>query len=132
MPTRRQILSRAITAVIALPIAALAARAGGLAPAVPPPAPTRPAPATPAMGQIHQVSIQGFAFVPAAIAVAPGDTVVFTNRDIAPHTVTSESGVFDSGRLGSGQSVRMSFSARGEYPYLCAIHPRMRGTLRVG
>ncbi|EYD72418.1 cupredoxin domain-containing protein [Limimaricola hongkongensis] len=83
------------------------------------------------MGQLHAIEIRGFAFVPAQITIAPGDTVVFTNRDSAPHTATSESGLFDSGRLGNNQSVRLSFSARGSYPYLCAFHPRMRGMITV-
>ena len=40
----------------------------------------------------HQVTIEGFAFVPATLEVAVGDTVVFTNKDGAPHTATAESG----------------------------------------
>ncbi|MGR3463265.1 cupredoxin domain-containing protein [Limimaricola sp.] len=130
MPTRRDLILRGLAAAAALPLMALAARAGGLAAPVAPRAPAAPSP-SPAMGQLHAVEIRGFAFVPAQITVAPGDTVVFTNRDIAPHTATSESGLFDSGRLGRGQSVRMSFSARGSYPYLCSFHPRMRGAITV-
>ncbi|SDE93528.1 cupredoxin domain-containing protein [Limimaricola pyoseonensis] len=110
MPTRRSVLSSSLAALGALPVLVVSARAEGM---------------------VHEVTIQGFAFVPARISLAPGDSVVFTNRDLAPHTVTAESGAFDSGRLGMGQSVRMTFPAAGSYPYFCAIHPRMRGAIQV-
>ncbi|MCP1168858.1 cupredoxin domain-containing protein [Limimaricola litoreus] len=131
MPTRRELILRGLAATAALPLLAFAARAGGLAP--PPMRPVSPIapPARPAMGAVHAVEIRGFAFIPARLTVAPGDTVLFTNRDAAPHTATSESGLFDSGRLGAGQSARMAFSARGTYPYLCSIHPKMRGVVTV-
>ena len=128
MPTRRHMMLRGLAAAAALPLLWTAARASGPAAPVQPPAEG----ATPVMGKQHAVEISGFAFVPAGLAIAPGDTVVFTNRDLAPHTVTSESGLFESGRLGSGQSVRMSFGQAGDYPYLCSLHPRMRGRIRVG
>ena len=131
MPTRRELILRGLAATAALPFLALAARAGGLAPAPPRGASPAAPPPRPAMGAVHKVEISGFAFVPARLTVAPGDTVVFTNRDLAPHTATSEAGLFDSGRLSRGQSVRMGFSARGDYPYLCTLHPRMRGAITV-
>src|SRR5690348_5424713 len=40
---------------------------------------------------IH-VKISNYAFNPAKLTVAVGDTVVWTNTDSAPHTVTSSSG----------------------------------------
>ena len=46
------------------------------------------------------VTIQNFAFTPAAITVAAGTTVTWTNKDAATHTVTSNAGdpaAFDSG-----------------------------------
>ncbi|MGX9854854.1 cupredoxin domain-containing protein [Limimaricola variabilis] len=120
MPSRRSLLAQ----ILAAPLLAASARAGGSA-AEP------PLPPTPVMGQMHQVDIQGFAFQPATLTVAPGDTVVFTNRDAAPHTVTADSGAFDSGRLATGQTIGMSFNARGDYSYYCALHPRMRGSITV-
>ena len=44
--------------------------------------------------RIHQIAIQGFVYTPASLEVAVGDTVVWTNRDVVPHTVTAESGAF--------------------------------------
>ncbi len=131
MPTRRQFVLRGLAAAAALPLMVLAARAGGLGPATTPVTPPGAPPLRPAMGKVHSVEIKSFAYVPAALTIAAGDEVVFTNRDLAPHTVTSETGLFDSGRFGMGQSVRMSFASPGTYPYLCTIHPRMRGSISV-
>ncbi|MFT6531462.1 MAG: plastocyanin [Limimaricola cinnabarinus] len=136
MPTRRRFLLRGLAATAALPLWVLAARAGGLAAAAttsiaPPATPRGAPPPRPAMGRLHEVEIKGFAFLPAALTIAAGDMVIFTNADLAPHTATSETGLFDSGRLGRGQSVRMSFATPGTYPYLCTLHPKMRGTITV-
>ena len=36
-----------------------------------------------------EVTIEHFAFVPANVTVADGDTIVFVNKDIVPHTATA-------------------------------------------
>ncbi len=77
----------------------------------------------------HQVSIEGFAFSPADLSVAVGDTVVFTNADGAPHTATAEDGSFDTGRLNRTQSGEITITAAGSHAYRCAFHPNMRGTI---
>lgn len=79
-----------------------------------------------------EVSIEGFAFVPDPILVAPGTTVRWTNNDSVPHTVTSDpAGLFDSGTLEPGESFEYRFDDPGTYPYLCTIHPTMTGTVIV-
>jgi plastocyanin len=56
----------------------------------------------------------------------------WSNTDSAAnHDIVSDTGVFDSGRLGTGDSFRFTFSARGTYPYHCALHPGMTGTIIV-
>src|SRR2546423_277336 len=45
-------------------------------------------------------------FHPAVLTVAAGDTVVWVNRDIVPHTATATGGTkWDTGQLTHGQSV---------------------------
>lgn len=79
--------------------------------------------------QTHQVTIQGFAFVPASLAVNAGDTVVFTNQDSAPHTATANDGSWDTGRLRSGQSAQLTIAANMEGNYYCNFHRNMKGAL---
>lgn len=83
--------------------------------------------ALPAFAADHTVTIQGFAFSPAALTVAAGDTVTFVNQDSAPHTATG--GGFDTGRLNKGQSAKVTIGAAGEFAYKCNFHPSMTGVI---
>ena len=85
--------------------------------------------ARPGHAETHAVTIEGFAYSPANLSVAAGDTVVFTNNDGAPHTATAGDGSFDTGRLNRGQSAEVTVSAAGEIAYQCTFHPNMRGTI---
>jgi plastocyanin len=80
----------------------------------------------------HDVSIEGFAFVPSAINIAVGDTVKWTNNDTPPHTSTSDTAVWDSGTLNNGDTYEFTFNTADSYPYHCDIHPSMTGTVNVG
>jgi len=77
------------------------------------------------------VTIQDFAFSPATITVAIGTTVTWTNEDSATHTVTSKTGLFNSGELSNGASFSYTFTAAGDYEYYCSIHPSMVGHVIV-
>jgi plastocyanin len=111
--------------------AALAAAAAGIALAVGgPPAAAQhgagPEPAAPI-----PVSI-GFADVaPAHLDVLVGDTVRWTNESVRIHTVTADDGSFDSGRLPSDAVFSRMFTAEGDVPYHCIIHPFIRGDVRA-
>ncbi len=80
----------------------------------------------------HVVEIRGMTFRPAVVTVAPGDTVVWINRDIVPHTATAvgNSG-WDTGILAQGDSSRYIPERRAERSYTCILHPVMRGRLIV-
>ena len=79
------------------------------------------------------VSIKGFAFNPAAITVVIGEnsTVTWTNQDSVTHTVTSDTGAFNSGDLSSGQTFTHTFTTPGTYSYHCSIHTYMQGVVTV-
>lgn len=79
----------------------------------------------------HMVDIRGFRFVPAALRVAAGDTVVFVNRDGVPHTATSSSAGFDTGDIAAGKSRAIVVGGQGDQPYVCAYHPGMKAQLDV-
>jgi len=80
----------------------------------------------------NAVDISGFAFKPASITIKAGVTLTWTNKDGATHTVTSDNGAFtSSGDLATGETYQFTFMTAGTYPYHCAIHPAMKGTVTV-
>ena len=78
-----------------------------------------------------EVSIEGFAFVPADLQVSVGDTVTWTNLDPTSHTVTDDSGAFDSGSVSGDGTFELTFDTAGEFAYHCDFHPGMTGTVTV-
>lgn len=82
-------------------------------------------------GDGDTVSISGFAFHPQGLEVPPATTVIWTNEDDVDHTATADDGSWDAGTLEPGRSDGHTFSDEGEYPYHCAIHPSMTGTITV-
>ena len=82
-------------------------------------------------GTTHQVTIEGFKLVPDNLAVAVGDTVIFTNGDGAPHTATANDRSWDTGRLNRGQSAEAQVAAGMEGGYFCNFHRNMKGLLSV-
>ena len=67
--------------------------------------------------------VQNFEFSPATITISKGQTVTWTNMDSAPHTITSTTGVFDSGTLNQGQTFSYTFNNTGTFEYSCTVHP---------
>jgi plastocyanin len=84
-----------------------------------------PAPTT------HTVRIEGTRFQPEVLTVKVGDSIEWVNKDPFPHTATSRAGSFDSGEIGPGKSWTYTARAKGEFPYICTLHPTMRAMLRV-
>jgi plastocyanin len=77
------------------------------------------------------VIIQGFAFNPAQLTVAVGDTIRWMNLDDGvSHTVTADDGTF-AGSVTGSRSFRFTATDPGVYDYSCTIHPEMRATLIV-
>ena len=65
----------------------------------------------------HTVEIRGMEFHPAALTVTVGDTVVWINRDIVPHTATAGSRTeWDTGALTQGQTGRYVATRAGTRP----------------
>ncbi len=86
--------------------------------------------ATPAPAVTDLVIIENFKFMPADLEINVGDTVEWTNKDSAEHTVTFDNGEFD-GKLPQGGSATFTFEQKGEYKYYCAFHPGMQGKILV-
>ncbi len=79
------------------------------------------------------MTIQGFAFSPAALTVSKGTTVTWTNKDSAAHTVTTtEPGEgFNSGNMANGATMSYTFNNPGTFKYRCSLHSNMTGTVVV-
>ena len=85
----------------------------------------------PSSGNVVNVAIKGFKFVPADVTVKVGDTVVLTNEDTAPHTVESSDAVLKSDELSKGDTFQHTFKKAGKHDYICGIHPSMKGSVTV-
>ena len=79
----------------------------------------------------HRVKIDATRFEPATLTVAAGDTVIWSNADLFPHTVTSPIGVFDSKEIKPGKSWKYVVPRKGLFEYICSLHPTMKASLRV-
>jgi plastocyanin len=77
------------------------------------------------------LKIHNFKFEPAKMTIAVGDTVQFVNSDEEPHTVTAKDGTFNSKALDTNQTWNYTATKPGTFPYICSIHPFMKGTLTV-
>ncbi|HEY1289573.1 MAG TPA: cupredoxin family copper-binding protein [Burkholderiales bacterium] len=84
-----------------------------------------------AAGKTHAVRIENFKFVPERLEVAKGDTIVWTNMDILPHSVTAEQAKIESGVLQTGKSFKLVARKPGEIDYICRLHPVMKGVVVV-
>ncbi len=65
------------------------------------------------------------------VVIGVNNTVIWTNGDSAPHTVTALDGSFDSGQLSPGFTFTYTFPTPGTYHYHCTIHSFMMGTVVV-
>ena len=77
------------------------------------------------------VTIKNFKFSPGTSSVHVGDTITWTNKDIAPHTATATDGSFNTGTINKDKSGSHTFTKAGTFPYICSIHPSMKASVTV-
>jgi plastocyanin len=122
---KRKFLLKSVIVIMALLMASCAAVTPAATASSAP-----PQPATSAAGaQNAAVSIENFAFNPAALTITAGTTVTWTNNDSATHTIKSSA--FNSQDLAHGQTFEFKFNTKGTYDYSCGIHPAMTGKIIV-
>jgi len=91
---------------------------------------SQPVPAV--AGTPHLILMNKFAFQPAILTVAAGETVEWKNAGMVPHTATSLDGkTFDSGKIQTGASWQVTLRKQGTFEYICTLHPNMKGRLIV-
>jgi cytochrome c oxidase subunit II len=87
-------------------------------------------------------SVQGNEYYdPAELSIKAGDTIAVDNQDTTPHTVTNGKDatdpnmgkLFDTSIINAGDSAELVTAdlKPGDYPYFCAVHPYMTGSLTV-
>lgn len=106
--TRREILLRASV------LAFVPLLAGGSAAAAAP--------------RTHTIVMQNMRFGAVPANIRAGDTILWINRDIVPHTATARDRSFDVD-LPPRRSARMVVRRAGSFAFYCRYHPAMRGTL---
>ncbi len=89
-----------------------------------PTAPPGPPPA-------NTVFIVDNSFNPASLTVDSGVTVTWKNNGASTHTVTSNTGLFNSGNINPGGTFSRAFTTKGTFGYHCTLHAGMAGTIIV-
>jgi plastocyanin len=79
----------------------------------------------------HTISIRNFTMEPRELAVAVGDTVVWSNADFVPHTATARDTSWDSKSIGASAAWRFVATTPGRHEYYCVFHPTMTGVIDV-
>jgi plastocyanin len=76
---------------------------------------------------------QGRAFSAENISIKKGETLTFLNDDSVPHNIasTSKGNEFNLGSQRLGASTDITFTEAGEVLVFCAIHPRMKMTVKI-
>ena len=77
------------------------------------------------------VNIRSTGFVPRTVTVAGGDTVRWRNVDTVNHQVVANNGSFASNTIAPNKTYSRRFDIPGTYGYRDALHPTLRGTVRV-
>ena len=76
-------------------------------------------------------------YIPFGVKIDVGDEVIWTNEDLAFHTVTSGNptdgpdDLFDSGMFKIDEQFSHKFEESGNFDYFCTLHPWMQGTVVV-
>ncbi|GEM_PF-835274 len=82
------------------------------------------------------IIMQSLRFVPPAVAIQSGGTVMWQNIDSVNHSVRSgvpgtPTTLFNSGTIAPGGKFYFTFTAPGTYPFYSETDPNMRGTITV-
>jgi len=84
-------------------------------------------------GDEPQIKMMPCAFAPTVVRVAPGTTVTWFN-DVETHLLTGANQEWSSrdDEVRPGEEIAYRFDRPGTYPYACALHRGMVGTIVVG
>jgi len=75
--------------------------------------------------------IKDLAFNPTTINGKVGDVITWTNSDTTQHNPTLDDGSCQTDPIDGGAMGSLAFSKAGTFPFHCAIHPSMKGTITI-
>lgn len=79
----------------------------------------------------NYVVVKALKFTPKTLTVAPGDEITFDFDDgSVQHNAVAEDKSFDTG-IHTETTVTVTLNKPGRYPYVCTLHPTMKGTIIV-
>jgi plastocyanin len=85
-----------------------------------------------ALGATKNVDITQAGFTPSKVTIEFGDTVTWTNKDVANHQVLADQGAFPTSPvLAPNQTYSYTFAKSGSFGYRDALNTRRRGTVVV-
>jgi plastocyanin len=84
-----------------------------------------------ARAAIVPVTITKVGYVPDSLKIAEGDTVTWTNTDVATHQIVGDKSAFTSPVLATGQSYSFAFAKAGTYRYHDSADKHLKGTVVV-
>ncbi|HMH97676.1 MAG TPA: plastocyanin/azurin family copper-binding protein [Bradyrhizobium sp.] len=79
------------------------------------------------------ITQKGRLFSSESITIKKGESVTFANDDTVPHNIISASkgNEFNLGSQPPGAATDVTFKESGEAQVICAIHPRMKMTVKI-
>lgn len=88
-----------------------------------------------------RITIKDFTYQKGKVVIAPGTTLVWVNQDPVQHDVKLppvQNDSLDSSvktvktkLVGQGKRIALRFNQKGNYLYICSIHPFMKGVVEV-
>src|SRR5687767_9498701 len=67
----------------------------------------------------HVIEIKSFEYNPGSLRAHLGDTIVWVNRDVVPHTATADSRKWDTGTIARGAVGTVVMRRTGDQTYFC-------------
>ncbi len=82
---------------------------------------------------VSTVAVRDFSYSPANSSVSRGTVLTWRFDGPSSHTVDDTSGMtaYASGNRSPGATFSRAFNGAGSYPFGCALHPSMKGTVKV-
>jgi plastocyanin len=80
---------------------------------------------------IHRVTIEAMKFSPDVLTINLGETLEWENKDLFPHDMTVTKDAIKSGEIAPAQRWKFKPTKKGEYLYICSLHPTMKAKFIV-
>jgi plastocyanin len=79
------------------------------------------------------ITQKGRVFSVESVSIKKGEALTFVNDDTVPHNIvsTSKGNEFNLGSQPPGAATDVTFKDAGEAQVICAIHPRMKMTVKI-